>query len=330
MVALRAAQVDRLRGALAPALEALRSRDAWLSAARDRLLAIEGELAFGLAAADLGETDAAERALRAACDEAHARGLGPLEAQVLLALGTLHRERALAGTTGRRGGRGPAPSPASLGSARAAFKQAHERAKALGYGPAEAEAELAVARLDLLDGDEDACRVRVGRVRDGLGAEQRALQAECAALEVELLAGRDPEQAIVRADEVDAQTPALRLRLALLREAASRDAGSRLEAQAALAEANAALDDLRAGLDSADRAQLERTWLAVAVADARRTRAAEAGRRPRRAPWRARGRSTSCARCARSTGRRRPPPSGGPRSTGRWPCSARAAGCWWR
>ena len=76
----------------------------------------------------------------------------------------------------------------------------------------------------------------------------------------------DPEQALVRADEIDSTAPWTRIHASLLKGSAGEQAGLRLEARAALADGVAALSDLHQGLDAPDRRLRAETPLAVALA----------------------------------------------------------------
>ncbi len=268
-VSLRGAEVDLLRGALAPALDALRLRSAWLAGARDRALAIEAELAAGDALAEAADWEGAELALRTAHDEARARGLRPLVARALLAQGALRLEQACAG-----GALAPA---AALGAARAVLRAAREEAEACGLRELALRARLGLARLALLEGDAAACEREQAAALAEAAPDQRAVRTEAALLAAEVATAREPEQALVRAEEVEAAGLRGRVRVALLRGAAAARAGLVLEARAALADGKQALEEHLRGLEPADRRRAAAGPLAAALARAREAQGREAG-----------------------------------------------------
>lgn len=260
-VTFRVAEVDHYRGALAASTDTLRLRAAWTG--RDRLLALQAELRCGQALLSLGDLDGAQQALEAARAEAEARGLRPLLAKTHLACGELALDQAL-----RRGhlpGRLLLAAP-ELGEGRAAFKAAKGLAKACGAKTVLHRALLGLAKISLLEGSAEVAEALLEQVRTEADPGQREVAAAVAELLAELALARDPELALVRVDEVDAGSPARRLRLSILRAVASEQAQRSLEARACLQAGVAALDELRKGLDEADRRLLEGTPPAATLA----------------------------------------------------------------
>ena len=276
-VTLRAAEVELLRGALAPAVDAFRLRSSWLSASPDRTLSLLAELGCGLALVALGDLGGASDALEATRREASARGLRPLEARALLAQGRLALAEAL--QRGHKPGRLVVASP-ELGRARAAFKEARAIAKECEAQSQLNHARLGLARIALLEGAAEVAEATLNAVAAEAGPDQREVRAEVAALLAELALARDPELALVRADEVDAGSPQRRLELSLLRAEACEQSGRSLEARASLQEGSAALDELRKGLEEADRRLLEQTANAAALLAALEKGRGEALARP--------------------------------------------------
>jgi transcriptional regulator with PAS, ATPase and Fis domain len=259
-VTLRVAEVDHFRGALAAATDTLRLRAAW--SGRNRLLALHAELRCGQALLSLGDVDGAQQALEAARTEAETRGLRPLLAKTHLACGELALDQAL-----RRGhlpGRLLLAAP-ELGEARAAFKASDALAKECGAKTVEHRALLGLAKISLLEGSAEVAEALLERVRSEADPGQREVAAAVAELLAELALARDPELALVRVDEVDAGSPARRLRLSIIQAVASEQAKRTLEARACLQAGVAALDELRKGLDEADRRLLESTPAAATL-----------------------------------------------------------------
>ena len=253
-VTLRVAEVDHYRGALAPAVDAFRLRSSWTG--RDRLLALEAELCCAQVLVSLGDVEGASVALEATRAEASARGLLPILAKTHLVGGEL--ALSLAMRRGHRPGRLLLGAP-ELGEARASFRAAQELARTCGTSTVGQRARLGLARIALLEGAPEAAEGLLENVRADADPGQREVAAGAAELLAELALLRDPELALVRADEVDAGSPHRRLRLALVRAIASQQAGRALEARACLQAGVEALDELRKGLSEADRRALEST-----------------------------------------------------------------------
>ncbi|MGE0707041.1 MAG: sigma 54-interacting transcriptional regulator [Planctomycetota bacterium] len=265
-VTLRAAEVDLLRGALAPAVDAFRLRSSWLKPGADRMLALRAELATGHTLTALGDYAGAREALEAARREAAARGLRPLEARALLALGQLALAEAER-RAGHRPGRLLVASP-ELGSARAACREAQAIAAECGAESQARLARLGQARIALLEGAAELGEALLLEVAREARPDQGEVKAQVAALQAELALARDPELALVRVDEADAGAPQRRLAMALLRAEACEQTGRRLEARSSLSDGALALDELRKGLDEADRRLLEQTPAPLALAAA--------------------------------------------------------------
>jgi transcriptional regulator with GAF, ATPase, and Fis domain/tetratricopeptide (TPR) repeat protein len=281
-VTLRAAEVDLFRGALAPAVDAFRLRSSWLKPSPDRLLSLWAELGCGLALTALGDHAGARKALDATHREAATRGLKPLEAKVDLALGELALAEALS--------RGPLKpgrllmSSPELGRARAAYREAQALATGCQAESIANRARLGQARIALLEGAAEAAEAQLQAVSAEAHADQREVQTAAATLLAELALSRDPELALVRADEVDAGSPRRRLSLSLLRAEACEQTGRHLEARASLEEGVQALDELRKGLEEADRRLLEQTPAALALTIGLQKERVEALARPSQAP----------------------------------------------
>ncbi len=283
-IRLRTAEADLLRGALAPALEALRGRATWLALA-ERCVVIEAELVAGQAFTAAGDLEAAQAALDAGLAEARARGLRPLVARGLL----LRAEAALAEGLvqgGWRPGRLAAASPA-LGEARSRFEAARQAADAAETQGLALAAQLGRARVALVEGDLELARPELEAVAsaardlgDG-GLRRRALLALAG---VEAATG-DPERALVRTDELEPLPALPRLELALVRALACERAGRALEARQQLADAEGWLAELAADLAPADRAGLEATAV-VAALRARREAERQTQTTPSSAPAR--------------------------------------------
>ena len=259
-VTLRVAEVDHFRGALANAVDAFRLRSSWIGG--DRLLALEAELCCGQVLVSLGDVEGAQAALEAARTEASARGLLPILAKTHLAWGELALSQAM--RRGHRPGRLLIATP-ELGEARASFRAAQELARTCGTSSVGQRARLGLARIALLEGAAEAAEGLLENVRAQADPGQREVEAGAAELLAELALLRDPELALVRADEVDGGSPQRRLRLALLRATASQQAGRTLEARACLQAGSEALEELRKGLSEVDRRALEGTPAAAAL-----------------------------------------------------------------
>ncbi|RMG10814.1 MAG: GAF domain-containing protein [Planctomycetota bacterium] len=277
-VTLRSAEVDLLRGALGPALDALRLRSAWLRDVADRILALEAELAFGVALTRLGDLEGAAQALDAARAEAGARGLRPLVARTRLAQGRLHIERALARGTYRPG----APlgaAAAELGEARAVLEAAREDADAVGAADTARLARIELARVDLLEGEEGATREALAALTPDGAPPPR----EATLLAAELALASSSEEVLVRAEDAEDGDPWRRIQAALVQAAAAERGGLRLEARRALEAGERAARELEEGLSAPDRELLERTPLLAALRAAGERSREEALARPQSA-----------------------------------------------
>ncbi|MCO5167195.1 MAG: sigma 54-interacting transcriptional regulator [Planctomycetes bacterium] len=263
-VALRAAEADVLRGALAPALEALRGRGARRRPADVRGVAVEAELDLGRARAALGDDEGARAALDAALAEARARGARPLGARGLLAQGELLLGLGLARGQ-HRPGRVVVGSP-ELGEARARLAAAAAEAEAVGARGLQHEAALLRARVALLEGELDEARAgaqaaleAAHELGDGLRRRALLLLAEVEAT------GGDAEVALVKLDELDPLPPRQKVAQALVRAHACERVGRPLEARASLSDGAAALQEVEAALDDADRRRLAATAAPAAL-----------------------------------------------------------------
>jgi transcriptional regulator with GAF, ATPase, and Fis domain/tetratricopeptide (TPR) repeat protein len=258
LVTLRSAEVDLLRGALGPAVDAFRLRTTWLRGGH-YVLALEAELGHGVALGRLGDLEGARAALEATLTEAETRGLRPLVARVRLAQGRLLIERALL-----RGGYRPGRvlvAGAELGEARASFDAARSEAKGCDALDLIHMADLGLARVALLDGRTPEATQIVERIADPAG---RSVE-EASLLLAELALPVDVERAMLLADDIEASSPWARTRAALVKADACERAGLRLEARQALDEGGLAQQELTRGLDAADRRLAEETALAIAL-----------------------------------------------------------------